>query len=132
MSINYKEIQAGGTSTDVLLKVDGMDLILEMSSYVSGVHRINRDGELASEVVTLPTLDQDATVSIYLVSDPETVEVEEVTVTKDSGMFVVDVCRQGLDTPYDAKNLIMFISSFVLPKGTTSLEDIEISSIRVV
>lgn len=135
MAINYRTIQAGGTSTDLNVSVEGLDLFLEMNYYTSGIHQLRRSGEAVLEFVTLEsTHGVDAKVTIYLEDAPETIEVEAgVFVTRNEGQFVVDICRLGIDQPYQPENLIMYVGEFTIPKtGIGSLDEVEISIIKVV
>jgi hypothetical protein len=125
MSVKYNIIQAGGTSTDINLSVEGMSLVLEMSFYKSGLHNITRIEDMKKEVIELiADANTDTKVSVYLLEDPDSNE----------GEFIVATCRNGLDAPYEVPNhkLIAFISEFIIPPNTTDLENCNITAIKVV
>ncbi|MCY9737459.1 hypothetical protein M5X17_27540 [Paenibacillus alvei] len=135
MTIKYNTIQAGGTSTDLHVSVEGMNLILDMSYYKSGIHQFKREGDMIREEIEFDN-DHiiDAKITVYLVDAPETVELPNgVKVTKNEGMFLVDVCRIGVDKPYAPDNLVMYVADFTIPKiGINTLDDVEINAIKVV
>lgn len=165
MAVTYIEVKGGGTTSDLEVTADNMVLSFAMSSYQSGVHGIKRtstDGtKPVEQVVLYADPDYDTTVTVYLLDDPvfgyktetymeqvvktdakgQLYTIEEprqrtyYTMTENEGTFIVDLCRQGLDTPYapDKHLLVMRIGSFVIPKGFTgSLADLNISFLKVV
>jgi hypothetical protein len=123
MAINFKTIEAGGTSTDLDVSVEGLDLILSMSYYRSGIHQLRREGEDTREIIAFdPSYGGDVRVSIYLEEDPDS----------DQGQFVIDIWNIGMEEPYLPEKIIMYVGEFMIPKaGITSLEDVEITALKV-
>lgn len=162
MAITYREVEAGGTRTDASLTVSNMDLLLNLTYYESGLHQIHRPAQDPEYITLSADTDYDTQVTVYLLDDPEygdqdrTVQVavwktdakgqqyleyDTETVTdhnmllRNEGLFTVDSCRVGLDSPYQPEDgkLAMLLTSFTIPKGFTGkLTDLNINVIQVV
>lgn len=142
--IKYIDIQGNDTSADLKVSVDGINLVLEMTYYKSGLHNIQRQGDMVREVVTLtsdPHLPKKVTV--YLLDDPvyelvqepytftewrmdennepylaeETLYRNVTRLVKNEGHFIIWTERVGIDESYQVPEgkLVMIPAEFVIP-----------------
>jgi hypothetical protein len=160
MSVEYVKVKSELIKTDLDVRVEGMTMLLQMTSFSSNEHSISRGPDMETEMVELVSDPlHDTRVFVYLVDDPIFEEVEEdatsyimktnskgekvlqevqekvkvVRLVENTGTFIVHTQRIGIDQDYNPENVIAILTSFMIPAGFSgSLEDIKIPVLKVV